>query len=175
MKIKKIFAMVAMVVLCMMCLTSINVVAADTGTHYYDFEDYDLSAGQAVEVDKIAEGLRVYINDITAENRGCKVTFYVKYKTWDTYNPLMKLSVNPSAMSTLQQTVSMDSNSITFDWDTVLSKANWSQRQGIIREIYIGTNEDIAITGVEVYVPQKQFASLSAGAGCEDLAVPVVR
>lgn len=145
-------------------------VTVSAKTYYGSFEDYVLSADTPTEVGAIADGLRQYINDATAENAGCKVTFYYKQRGFaDTFSePLIRLNVNVSAIGYLQQTVPLEGNAVTFDWDVVLARENWNQRLGYIREITLTSGTEIVLTGVAIYVPEAQ--ELAAGAPAEDTA-----
>lgn len=149
-------------------MTSFSVSAK---TYSGTFGDYVLPTNTPTEVGTIADGLRQYINDSTAENAGCKVTFYFKQRGFaDTFSePAIRLNVNWSAIGYLQQTVPLEGNAVTFDWDTVLERANWNQRLGYIREITLTSGQEIVLTGVSVYVPEVQ--ELAAGACAEDKAV----
>ena len=167
---KKLIAGILGALIALTVFTSFTVSAQ---TYSGNFPEYTLVTNTPTEVNQIADGLRIYINDSTADNPGCKVTFYYKQCGFVNGEPLIRLNVNSDAVNYLQQTLPLDGKSVTFDWDTIMSRANWKQRQGCIREITLTSGAEIVLTGVSVYVPP--VISLSAGAPCYDNAVPIRR
>ena len=163
---------------------TVNVSASDK-TYAYSLSEYqvlsvDASKYTFVEMNSLAPGLRQYINDITAENRGCQVTIYLKYNVPFTsdllgyQNAQAVLAVNTNCVGYLYQRVDAVSNKITFDWDTVLSKANWNKRQGLISDIQFGINANVTITGFSVYVPeQPKLNEIAAGEECYETTNPL--
>ena len=158
-------------------------VSAHNKEYSYSLKEYtmvntDPSKYTFVEMNQITSGLRQYINDTTADNKGCKVTFYVKYNAplssdiFVTYPNQAVLAVNTQCIGTLYQRVDMLGNAVTFDWDSVLAKANWPSRRGIITDIEFGTNTNVTITGFSIYVPEQSIVGeLSAGAECNETAI----
>ena len=175
MKIKKLIASIMVVVVALVSLTSFNVSAVG-----YKFDKFEITATSYddftyTELNNISDGLRQSINDATAENVGCKITLHFKYVSPCADNPQMMLAVNWNNIHNFYQVKELDGNTVTFDWDTILSKCNFKQRQGLVTDITLGTNQSITITSVEVYIPtQKAVASLAAGAPCYKYATPIV-
>lgn len=151
--------------------TSINVSAKEN--NYFDVPDTEIIANSKTEftfteINTLSDGLRQTINDTCGENKGCKVTVHFKYSGISRDNTQLVLAVNYKYVHSFYQIIETSDNSATFDWDTIKKDL----LPGNIFDITLGTNQSIAVTGVDVYVPK--IVTLAAGAGCEDLAVPIV-
>jgi hypothetical protein len=186
MNLKKLTASTLFAVFAITMLTSFQV-SADTVKQesnyiWYDLDDYELD-DEFAELNSIADNLTWRIADATADNKSCKITFYVKYDSlYDSLsgygmfdNPQLMIAVIRKNTDQLSQTVNLTGNSVTFDWDTVI--AGWSNINpiGLIQDIYIGTNSDITLTSVSVYAPEIMAEDLSAGASCNDYSIPILR
>ena len=175
MKIKKLIASILVVMVALVSLTSFNISAVG-----YKFDKFEITATSDddftyTELNDISDGLRQSINDATAENVGCKITLHFKYITPYVNNPQMMLAINWNNIHNFYQVKELNGNAVTFDWDAILSKCNFKQRQGLVTDITLGTNQSIIITSMDVYVPtQKPLASLAAGAPCTEISTPIV-
>ena len=166
---KKLIASILWVLIVLIVFTSINVSAKDF--NYFDEPDTEITANSKTEftfteINTLSDGLRQTINDTCGENKGCKVTVHFKYSGISRDSAQLALAVNYKYVHSFYQIVETSDNSATFDLDTIKKDL----LPGNIFDITLGTNQSIIVTGVDVYVPK--LASLSAGAGCKDLAVP---
>ena len=185
MNLKKLTAGILFAVFAVTMLTSFQVSAntlkQESNYIWYDLDDYELEDGFA-ELNSICDNLTWHIADATAANKGCKITFCIDYSSLQENlsgygmfdSPQLMLAVNRKNTNQLSQTLKLTGNAVTFDWDTVI--AGWSNINpiGMIQNIYIGTNSDITLTSVSVYVPEITAKDLSAGASCNDFAAPIV-
>ena len=167
---KKLIASILCVLIVLIVSTSISASAKET--NYFGINNAEITATDSgkftfAEINTLSDGLRQTINDTCGESKGCKVTVHFKYSGISRDSAQLALAVNYKYVHSFYQIVETNDNSATFDWDTI--KKNLLP--GNIFDITLGTNQSIVVTGVDVYVPK--LVSLSAGAGCEDLAVPM--
>ena len=173
MKIKKVFACVLCAVVCITCMCGISVNAKSD--YWFDVTDTEVKAGEVIELNSINEGLRQAINDAVQNFSGCTVTFKVKYSGWSTSdifggNTTRAVLVGNDYYKTYAD---IQGNYITFQWDEFIPKHNmW----GLINSIQFAAGQDLTITDVYIYVPERDkptLADLSAGACAYETANPL--
>lgn len=191
MNVKKLVSIMITVLVLIMTATAVS--AQGSKEYYYSFTKYEVtnttpSKFTYVEFNDLAPGIRQTINDITAENKGCKIIVDVQYKlgfnTPIDYDfmtePQSIMIANSNSVGYLNQIITCNSSSLVFDWDTVLARANWNQRLGYVRQIELGFNTNVTITGIHVVVPDQslytdiELKDLSAGAPSYEISIPLV-
>ena len=167
---KKLTVSILGVLIVLMAFTSISVSAQDTYKHY-DITDKQYSAGTELELNSIDEGLRQTINDTVQNFEGCTVSFKVKYSDFSGDLFTEKERAMLVANDYFKAYADIDGSYITFQWDELIPKHNM---YGMVHDIKLISNDSFTVTDVYVYAPEQKIVSLSAGAGCEDFAVPIV-
>ena len=166
---KKLATILAMF-MCFMVVTSFTVSAQDSYKHY-DITDKQYTAGTELELNSIDEGLRQAINDTVQNFEGCTVSFKVTYSNLASDVFTEKEKAVLVANDYFKAYADIDGSCITFKWDELIPKHNM---YGMVHDIKLISNDSFTVTDVYVYAPEQKIVSLSAGAGCEDLAVPIV-
>lgn len=188
MNIKKLLSILIVMVLGVAMSGSVSALGYSQYSHTftkYSVTNTTLSKFTYVELNDIAPGLRQYLNDTTAENTGCRIVIDVQYKSGFISDPFYTSLIDPQAIIVansdcvdyLSQIVPCNGSQLVFDWDTVLSKANWNQRLGYVHRIDLGFNTDVTITGIHIIVPDQSATliteDLSAGAPCTEVVKPL--
>lgn len=167
---KKLIASILCVLIVLTVFTSFTVSAQDTYKHY-DITDKQYTADTELELNSIDEGLRQAINDTVQNFEGCTVSFKVTYSNFASDVFTEKEKAVLVANDYFKAYADIDGSYITFKWDELIPKHNM---YGMVHDIKLISNDSFTVTDVYIYVPEQKIVSLSAGAGCEDLAAPIV-
>ena len=130
----------------MACMSGIAVNATETAIYkHFDVTDTNYTANTKLELNAINEGLTAAINDVCQNYSGCEVTFKFKHTSFaDTWGG-NKARLTGNGFSFMSDTVKVDGNYITFNFDNVnYNHAMW----GNINQLTFEATTDIVITDI---------------------------
>lgn len=157
---KKLISILAVAVMAIFLCASVS-----AETYQINVTDTKVMANEKIELNDIDDGLRQAVNDVIADNKGCKVTFVVSGDGFFSEGQAMLIGNDY-----FKQTVAFKNGEITFDWDSFTKNTDMWGKMFTLKFV---SSTPLTIEKIYVDVPVQTIVEISAGAGATEKVIPI--